>query len=133
MHPDRIILVYNEGSGLFDAIGGWSHKLLSPATYQCALCKSTFGLTGMLVPWKNYLEMLPFPATFLHRDAFWKQFPAMEALALPAILTEKAGRIETLLSADDLRDPGGLATLIGLMQERLEQWSRTHATTGIVK
>jgi len=34
MHPDSIILVHNEGSGLFDAIGGWSHKLLSPATCQ---------------------------------------------------------------------------------------------------
>lgn len=121
MRPDRLILVYNEGSGLFDAIGGWTHKLLSPATYHCALCKSTFGLTGMLVPWKNYIELLPFPVTFLHRDAFRKQFPAMGTLPLPVILTEKSGRIEILLSADDLRDPDGLAALIGLMQERLTQ------------
>lgn len=120
MRPDRIILVYNEGNRLFEAVSGWSHKLLSPATYQCALCKITFGLTGMLVAWKNYLQMLPFPVTFLHRDEFRQQFPAHGTLPLPAILAEKSGRTEVLLSADEIRATGGLSGLIGLMQARLE-------------
>ena len=122
MHPDRIILVYNEGSRLFDAVSGWSHKLLSPTTYECALCKVTFGLTGMLVPWKNYIELLPFPVAFLHRDEFRRQFPAFAALPLPVILTEKAARTEILLSAEDIRETSSLSGLIGLMQTRLENW-----------
>lgn len=120
MHPDRIILVYNEGNGLFDAVSGWSHKLLSPATYQCALCQVTFGLTGMLVPWKNYIEMLPFPVKFLHRDEFRRQFPAHGTLSLPVILAEKSGQTDVLLAAEDIRATGGLSGLIGLMQARLE-------------
>ena len=128
MHPDRIILVYNEGNGLFDAVSGWSHKLLSPATYQCALCKVTFGLTGMLVKWKNYIEMLPFTVTFLHRDEFREQFPAHVSVTLPVILAGKSGRTEILLSADDLRTTGGLAVLIGMMQERLECWQPSDAS-----
>jgi len=120
MRPDRIILVYNEDRGLFNAVSGWTHKLLSPATYQCPLCTVTFGLTGMLVPWKNFIEMLPFPVTFLHRDEFRQQFPALVSLPLPVILTVNTARTEILLSADDLRATGSLSGLIGQMQSCLE-------------
>jgi hypothetical protein len=123
MHPDRIILVYNEGSGLFDAVTGWSHKLLSPETYQCALCRVTFGLTGMLVAWKNYLERQSFPMTHLHRDEFRAQFPEQAATALPVILADRAGRTEVLLSAKEIGAAGGLLALIGRLEERLERRS----------
>lgn len=127
MHPDRIILVYYEGTGLFDAVSGWSHKLLSPATYQCALCQVTFGLTGMLVPWKNYIEMLPFPVKFLHRDEFRAQFPAQATLAPPVILMEQDARTEILLTAEEIRAAGGLLGLIRRMQDRLDQRQRSTA------
>ena len=119
MHPDRIILVYNESRGLFDAVSSWTHKLLSPASYHCALCKVTFGLTGMLVPWKNYIEMLPSLVVFLHRDEFRQQFPALASQPLPAILTESSGQLAVLLPAHDIQAVSGIAGLIGLMQERL--------------
>lgn len=125
MRPDRIIFVYNEDSGLFNAVAGWAHKALSPATYQCALCGITFGPTGMLVPWKSYLERLPFPVTFLHRDEFRVQFPAQATLPLPVILVEQAARTETLLAADEIRAAGGLLGLISRMQDRLEQRLRS--------
>ncbi len=127
MHPDRIILVYNEGNGLFDAVSGWSHKLLSPATYRCALCKITFGLTGMLVPWKSYLDRLPFPVTFLHQNEFRQQFPAHGTLSLPVILAERAGRTEVLLSAKEIGTAGGLLALIGRIQDRLKHGPRSSA------
>ena len=44
-------------------------------SYQCSLCRCTFGLTGMLIPWKNFLQLLPFPSDFLHRDEFRPRFP----------------------------------------------------------
>ena len=114
-------MVYNESSGLFDAVSGWTHKLLSPSTYRCALCKVTFGLTGMLVPWKSYIELLPFPVTFLHRDEFREQFPSHVLVPLPLILAEISGRTEILLSAADINATGSLSGLIGRMQSSLEK------------
>ena len=123
MNPDRIILVYNADNGLFNAVTGWSHKFLSPETYQCTLCRHTFGLAGMLIPWKNSLQMLPFPATFLHRDEFRLRHPLHVATVLPVILVEKGGVAEILIAASEINETGGLASLIGLVQLRLEQWS----------
>lgn len=122
MHPDRILLVYNESDGLFDAVSGWTHKLLSPGTYHCALCRITFGLTGMLVPWKSYLDLLPFQKAFLHRDEFKAKYPALAATPLPVILAEKDDRWEILLSAEEIRTTASLSRLINLMQIRLENW-----------
>lgn len=127
MNPERLILVYNADNGFFNAVTDWSHKFFSPATYQCNLCRFTFGLTGMLVPWKNYLELLPFPVTFLHRDEFRAVFPQYATLPLPVILAEKSGRAEILLSAEDIHVTEGLSGLIGLMQARLENWQPSDA------
>jgi len=126
VRPDRIIFVYNEDSGFFNGVAGWAHKALSPDTYQCALCRITFGLTGMLVPWKSYLERLPYPVMFLHRDEFRARFPAQATLALPVILAEQAGRTEPLLTAADIRSAGGMLGLISRMDDRLEQ---SHSST----
>ncbi|MBI5771199.1 MAG: hypothetical protein HZA93_25725 [Verrucomicrobia bacterium] len=127
MNPDRIILVYNADNGLFNAVTGWSHKLLSPETYQCSLCRITFGLSGMLISWKNFLQMLPFPAIFFHRDEFLLRYPQYQAINLPLILAEKDCSTEILLHADQIGNSGGVASLIGLIQLKLEQWAHAQA------
>ncbi len=131
MNPDRIILVYNADNGLFNAVTDWSHKFFSPQTYQCSLCRYTFGLTGMLIPWKNFLQMLPFPSTFLHRDEFRPRYPNFAATPLPLILVEKNGVSEILIGAGEIQETGGLAGLIALVQVRLEEWAS--ARTGEVR
>ncbi|MGH7943838.1 MAG: hypothetical protein ACREF9_02320 [Opitutaceae bacterium] len=127
MNPERMVFVYNADSGLFNAVIAWSHKLISPQTYQCSLCRSTFGLTGMLVPWKIFLQMLPFPSTFLHRDEFGPRYPNLAAMPLPLILIERNGESEILIAAGEIKETGGLAGLIGLVQIRLEEWAAAKA------
>ena len=125
MNPERLILVYNADNGLFNAVTDWSHKFFSPQTYQCSLCRYTFGLTGMLIPWKNFLQMLPFPSVFLHRDEFRPRYPQSATTSLPIVLVEKDGSTEILIGADEIKETGGLAGMIGLVQVRLEEWSDT--------
>ncbi len=134
MHPDRIILVYNEDSGVFNAVVGWSHKLLSPETYYCPLCRVTFGLAGMLVAWKNYLEKQPFPVTHLHRDEFRMQFPQLAGVPLPVILTEKTGETKVLLTSEEIGAVGGVLSHIARVDNRLEWWRVEHSrVSGVVK
>ncbi len=121
--PDRMLMVYNAEDGLFNALNDWAHKIFSPETYQCTLCHYTFGLTGMLAPWRTFIERQPLPTTFFHRPDFWHAYPQLTAMKLPAILVEHRGRVDVLVTADEIKATGGLMTLINLVQARLEEWA----------
>jgi signal transduction histidine kinase/CheY-like chemotaxis protein len=125
--PDRIVLVYNADNGLFNAMADWSHKFFSPQTYQCSLCRYTFGMVGMLVPWRDFLQTLSFPSTFLHRDEFRPRYPKFAGVPLPVILVEKDACTEVLINAGDIHRTGGLESLIQLVQVRLETWAPVDA------
>ena len=101
MTPDRLIFVYNADNGFFNALMDSAHKVFSPATYECSLCKFTYGIAGMLLPWKNFLESLQIPVTFLHRNEFRREQPGNDP-ALPVMLFEHRGSRELLLSAEEI-------------------------------
>lgn len=88
--PTKLILAYNAQNGLFNALNDWAHKIFSPATYECRLCHFTYGLTGMLRPWKDFLESVPHPTVSLHREEFRKAYPTLD-VRLPAILADQGG------------------------------------------
>lgn len=121
--PDRMLMVYNAEDGLFNALNDWAHKIFSPETYECVLCRYTFGLTGMLMPWKTFLERQPVPTRFFHRPDFWRAYPQLSKMKLPLILVEHQTRIEVLVTADEIKATGGLMGLINLVQARLEGWA----------
>jgi hypothetical protein len=72
----KLLLVYNAYNGAFNALADTLHKVFSPATYQCSLCQYTCGLTGMVLPWKKFLDSLGLESRFLYRDGFREEFPA---------------------------------------------------------
>ena len=120
--PDRLLMVYNADEGLFNALNDWAHKFFSPATYECRLCRYTYGVTGMLAPWKIFLERQPFPTAFFHRPDFRKAYPEYNEVELPLIHVDKAGHLDVLVLAEEIGETGGLISLINLVQSRLEQW-----------
>src|SRR5690606_8790171 len=113
----RLLLVYNADSGVFGAVADSVHKLLAPETYACGLCYYTHGAFGMKRPFKDFLERLPVPVAFYHRDAFRRQHGDV-AVALPAVLWEtEAGAFEVVVPAEALAvDPqaeeAGMAALM---------------------
>ena len=115
-----LLIVYNADSGLFNTIAASVHKIVSPQTYECALCKHTFGTTGMLAMWKSYLDMQPFPVSYSHRDEFRETHPEWAELKLPAILLEEGnGEMTVLIEAEKIRSATSLSELISMMEERL--------------
>ncbi len=118
--PDRMLMVYNAEEGFFNALNDWAHKFFSPETYECPLCRFTYGMTSMLMPWKKFIEQQAFPVSFQYRPEFRKSYPQFKALPLPLILIEQAGTVEPLIFAEEIEATGGLTALIGLVQSRLE-------------
>lgn len=64
----RLIFVYNVDSNFPALIAGTVHKLASPKTYPCNLCKLTYPTILMSKDWKEFIASLPHATAFLHRD-----------------------------------------------------------------
>ncbi len=114
----KLILVYNADDGLFSAVTDSIHKIMSPSTYECSLCRFTFGMTSMHKDWRNFLSAIKAEKTFLHRNEFRKQFPNYD-VELPAIITETEGKLRTIVPAHDINACENLEALISIVDERI--------------
>jgi hypothetical protein len=115
---DRLIMIYNADGGLVNGALDLLHKMLSPSTYACRLCDVTYGPLGMKRGWREVVDALPLPVTFLHRDEWQATFPG-DATALPAILLERDGGLSTVISAADFDGIRSLEALKALLAARL--------------
>ncbi|MBT4153862.1 MAG: hypothetical protein HOE53_04405 [Candidatus Magasanikbacteria bacterium] len=114
----QLLFVYNADSGLFNALTDAAHKVLSPKTYSCALCKLTHGSVSMKKEWADYIASLPIQSTFLHKDELPKDF-AIGGLELPAVLLKEGNSADILISATELEQTASLENLISLLSDRL--------------
>ena len=100
----RLVFVYNADSGLFNAMADAAHKVFSPDTYACNLCKVTYGWMTEKRAWRAFVEQLPMPVGFLHRDELRRDFPAL-FIALPAVLRRDGAARGLRFDAEGLTIP----------------------------
>jgi hypothetical protein len=117
----RLVLVYNANAGFFGAVADSVHKLLSPDTYACGLCYYTHGAFGMKRSFKDFLERLPVPVAFYHRDEFRRRQGDV-GVALPAVLWEaEDGTFEVVVPAEALAvDPAAEEAGMEALMARIE-------------
>ena len=118
----KLIFVYNAKAGLIDGIMDSVHKTLSPGTYPCDLCAITYGMTSMKPEWRDWLKRLAMPTQFFHLDDFRQAWPDAH-FALPTILSERHGKLETLVSASEFKAVKDVSALIILLEKKLESAS----------
>lgn len=95
----KLLFVYNADSGLFSMLTDAVHRVVSPSTYSCNLCKITYGATGMRDEWKSFIEGLGREVEFLHRDEL-KRRHGVEDVALPAVFLEAPSGVDLKLLVD---------------------------------
>ena len=126
--PDggRLVFVYNADSGLLNAAKDIWHRVTSPSTYPCALCKLTYGTIGMDRRWRQFVESLDVPVEFLHRDELTAR-PEITAdgVELPVGLLMRDGSTQVVVTAADMRDAPTLDDLIFLVTAILGVRSRS--------
>lgn len=118
---DRLIFVYNANAGIVAGIMDSIHKTVSPATYECSLCAITYGAFAMDRRWKAWVKALPYAVVFHHRPDFRAAFPDAANVALPAILRERGGALETLLGPNDIAAAGSVDALIAALEAKLQR------------
>ena len=114
MRPDRLIFIYNADGGIAQGIMDSVHKTVSPSTYACSLCAVTHGVFRMDPKWRAWLKALPVATAFYHMDD-----SPFGDVALPAVLAERDGQVETLLSAPELDCLNSVDALIAAIEARL--------------
>ncbi len=115
MSIDRLIFIYNADGGIAQGIMDSVHKTLSPSTYACSLCAVTYGAFRMNPKWRAWLNALPVATEFQHKD----DTPYRD-VALPTILAERGGVVETLVAADELVKLKTVDALIATLEARLK-------------
>ncbi len=98
---ETLLFVYNADGGVFNDIAGALHKTFSPDTYECNLCKITYGSVWMKEDWWKFIEGLDFEVDFLHRDEFRKRFPE-NSDSLPALFFVDGNKVTLLVTADEM-------------------------------
>jgi len=116
----NLVFVYNADGGAINGIKDYFHKIFSPSTYDCNLCGISFGLGGMKKGWKNFIEDLPLPVKFLHRDEFNEEYPNAKK-EYPSAWIENKGSLDLLISAEEMNIPKTLEELISLTNDKLNQ------------
>jgi hypothetical protein len=127
--PSRVelLFVYNADSGLFNSMADAAHKILSPSTYNCNLCKITYGWFTERTRWRGFIESLDVPCTFLHRDELQQRHPELGSEPLPAVFWVTDGKATHCVGADTLNGCADLDALIRLIRERCRGTSNIDA------
>jgi hypothetical protein len=116
----ELLFVYNADNSLFSQVTDYIHKVVSPATYQCNLCKLTHHNLGMKQEWKHFLQALPYELKFLHRNEFISNYPDHAHIALPAIYLMRRD-LKPVAYAEEINNIHKLSDLKILIQKRLRQ------------
>jgi len=118
-NEQSLLFIYNADSGLFNTLTDIAHKLISPATYACNLCAITHGLLSEKHEWRDYLEQLPMPLEFLHRDEYEQKY-GESSWVYPAVLIRKGDTIEMLIPSSDINRCRNVDDLQQLINKNLQ-------------
>lgn len=114
----KILFIYNANSDTGSKMLDFAHKIMSPATYNCALCSLTFGTFTEKKQWKTFRKTLlakGYELSFLHKDEFQKNYKSKfgHAFTYPIILAETEYDLEVLLSTERLNAMETVQDLVG--------------------
>lgn len=125
---NKLIFVYNANSGAMNAAFDSMHKIFSPKTYECNLCKLTYGPLTEKKEWKEFLKTIETPIEFLHKDEFKKRYNKTDT-KLPVILKEKENKELTILvNADEINETKTIDELKELIRKKIKKNSKKEAS-----
>lgn len=115
---DKLIFVYNAESNIFSTVSNYVHKIISPETYACSLCKLTYTNFGIKAEWKSFLDNLQIQKEFLHLNQYIKKYGRINA-SFPVIFLQANGTLNVLTSAKEIDACLTLNDLKNLLQVKL--------------
>ncbi len=93
----KFIFVYNSDGTVLSLVKDTAHKVVSPDTYPCNLCRIIYPGVTMQEDWQKFIKSFPHEVVFLHRDEFRRQYPNQKDTSLPTAFIENAFGLSLLI------------------------------------
>jgi len=108
----KLIFVYNSDGTLGSLIKDTAHKIVSPKTYPCNLCRITYHGVTIQEDWQKFIQSLPHEVVFFHRDEFRKQYPNQKDGQFPAVFVPNATGFKLLVPHTEINKAQSVHDLI---------------------
>ena len=105
-----LYFIYNANSGLISYSFGALHKIMSPKTYQCNLCKITHGAFTEKKEWTDFVKKSKHNFKFMYSDEFEKQF--QQKFSYPCVLYKNEVNLELVLDRNNIEKFNNLEDFI---------------------
>lgn len=105
-----ILMVYNANSGLISSSFGALHKIISPKTYQCNLCKITHGAFKEKKEWTDFVKKSKHNFKFMYSDEFEERFK--QKFSYPCVLSKNEASFDIILDNQTMKSFSNLEDLI---------------------
>ncbi|MBI4160733.1 MAG: GTPase [Candidatus Yanofskybacteria bacterium] len=115
----KLIFVYNSDGTIPSLIKDAAHKVISPGTYSCNLCRITYSGMAMQKTWRTFTQSLPYEVIFLHRDEFRKEYPSQKDIRLPALFVEGTLGLSLLIPHMEINKAKNVDGLIEIVKHFL--------------
>ena len=96
----KLVFVYNANSGKTNAVLDYGKKYLNPSEYDCQLCMVSYGPLGMKKDWNKFVQNLPLPTEFLHKDEFEQKHPKLD-ITYPSLVLMQKDSHEVIMNDKD--------------------------------
>ena len=118
-NKSELVFIYNAKSGIINSLIDFTHKVISPDTYECNLCAITYGTFTKKNLWADYIESIPIASIFTYKDKIADK--KLDNVILPAVFLKKNDRFIQLISSIELNKLDNLEGLIVLLNTRLKE------------
>jgi len=114
----EFIFVYNAKSDNVSMLIDYAHKMISPSTYSCDLCKLTHTNFGQRKEWKNFTKNSSVKLDFYHIDEFEKKFN--KSFTYPAVLKKRNNQLVVLIDREEISKLKNVNDLINVIGKKTE-------------
>ena len=117
---NKLIFIYNASDDYLSIAFDFTHKIISPKTYQCSLCQVTYGAFSMHKEWKEYIESIDYETIFLYKNNYKEYYPSLEVRSFPSAFIYNGESFSEFLDKKDFDSCEKLESLIKLINTKLE-------------
>ena len=99
-----------------------AHKIFSPKTYECQLCKISHGWFGMHEQWRLGIEKLQLEPEYYHRDQLSARVTKkFNNLAFPCVLLQDdQNEINLLIDKPEITNCKDITQLLNLISQKVK-------------
>ena len=118
---EKLIFIYNASDDLVSVSLDFVHKILSPSTYQCSLCKITYGNVSMHNKWKIYISNSNYDFEFLYKNNYLEYHKDLKIENFPVAYKYNGDSYDIFISKEEFDSCNDLDSLIQIVDQKLNK------------